>query len=332
MCQEQCWVLGNKWNAMPVFVHRLPFTGQVSASCSRQMEDKVKAGCPRRPLLPIPLCKARPPHSSLAPASTPAQPSPCSPGLPPRPPPASLSPWHPGHSVSHTATNGPTSPSIKLQTCRSQGHCTASSGCPTGSWNSASTKLVPHLHSNALASPVQSPQNSLCGFWDPRCPSRSPSQPQGNHLTVGRIPRWPQGATPKPLSRHLLLDHRKWQRWWDGHPLDCITTYDSPQLDGGESPAGLKKAGCLVVRGPHGKQLWVSPELRLASAWQPARRQEPPSYNYKELNFADNHLSSEEATELQKELSPTVWFYPLRPWAENLFKPCLDIWPTGSVR
>lgn len=40
--------------------------------------------------------------------------------------------------------------------------------------------------------------------------------------------------------------------------------------------------------------LWGSLELRLASAGQSARKQEPQSYSHKEMSFANNHVSSEE--------------------------------------
>lgn len=44
----------------------------------------------------------------------------------------------------------------------------------------------------------------------------------------------------------------------------------------------------------------------MALVWEPARKQEPHSYNHKEHNSADNHMSVEEAPELQKDLPPPL--------------------------
>ena len=73
-------------------------------------------------------------------------------------------------------------------------------------------------------------------------------------------------------------------------------------------------------------------ELRTATGWWPARKEEPVSYNYKEQDSAKYHMSVAKDTELQKAMQPSQNhdFSLAWPWAEDLAN--LDSRPMQTVR
>ena len=67
-----------------------------------------------------------------------------------------------------------------------------------------------------------------------------------------------------------------------------------------DSPADFKELRCHVVRGPHGRELWVPLRSESDPGWKPARTWGPSVLQPQESNSAHHHVSLEKDPELQK--------------------------------